>query len=183
MIKSVLYNGKCIRYDLQHKKVKNINIRIKPDGQVFVSANVYVSQDTIDKFIISKGDFILRAIDKFKSQDITPRIQYYDDESIREEILNKCESVYPYFEKRGVPFPQIRFRKMKSQWGNCHTKKKILTFSTNLMYTPTECIEYVVAHEFTHFLQPNHSSKFYNELEKVMPDWKNRRIMLKNIHI
>lgn len=183
MTKSVLYNGVSITYHLQYKKVKNINIRIKPDGQVYVSANSLVSQKRIDDFILSKGEFILKAIEKFKSKKSIPPTPFYDETEIKKVILNICDNIYPYFKKCGVPFPKIKFRKMKSQWGNCHTKKKILTFNLNLMYAPSECIEYVVVHEFAHFLQPNHSPKFYNELEKVIPDWKMRRKKLKDIYL
>ena len=95
--------------------------------------------------------------------------------------MNLCEKIYPYFESIGIKHPQIRFKKMVSQWGNCYHKRSILTFNINLMYAPPECIEYVVAHEFVHFLQPNHSERFYRELEKIMPDWKERRKKLKMI--
>ena len=74
-------------------------------------------------------------------------------------------------------------RKMVSQWGNCNSQKGILTFNINLMYAPPECVKYVAVHEFTHFLQPNHSDKFYKELSKVCPEWKNFRQKLKNIRI
>ena len=94
-----------------------------------------------------------------------------------------CREVYPYYEKKGVKYPQIKFRKMKSRWGSCHPTKGILTFNTNLIYAPIECVEYVVLHEFTHFLQANHSPKFYEELEQVCPDYKECRRMLKEIYI
>ena len=72
---------------------------------------------------------------------------------------------------------------MVSRWGSCNPTKGILTFNINLMYAPFECIEYVVLHEFTHFLQPNHSAKFYYELEKVFPNWRDCRKKLKEINI
>ena len=46
------------------------------------------------------------------------------------------------------------------------------------MFAPAECIEYVVLHEFAHFVHPNHSKDFYALVEKLMPDWKERREML-----
>ena len=72
---------------------------------------------------------------------------------------------------------------MVSQWGNCRAEKGILTFNTNLVYAPYECIDYVVLHEFTHFLQQNHSAQFYRELEKVCPDWKALKTRLKEINL
>lgn len=183
MDKIIFVNNKIIKYDLQYKKVKNINLRIKPDGSIHVSASKRVSQKVIDEFILSKADFILKALDKYANRTEKPRVQYFAEDEIRGFILELCEKIHPYFEKFGVQYPTIKFRRMVSQWGNCHSQKGVLTFNTNLMYAPIECIEYVIAHEFTHFLQPNHSSKFYDELAKIMPDWKTRRQKLKSISI
>lgn len=174
---------RTIKYDLQYKKVKNINLRIKPDGSIKVSANKRVPQKIIDDFIISKADFIGRALEKYKNIPATGQKQYFTEDEVKEQIHDLCNKAFPYYEKRGIKYPEIKFRKMVSRWGSCHFQKGILTFNTNLMYAPTECIEYVVWHEFTHFLQPNHSSKFYNELAKVYPNWKECRKKLKEISI
>lgn len=183
MIKEIFLNGTKIQYELQYKKVKNINLRIKPDGTVHVSANKRVSQKIIEDFVLSKAEFIQKALEKYENTRTQTQKHYFSEDEIRGVIINLCEKVYPHFEKRGIKYPQIKFRKMVSRWGSCHLAKGILTFNTNLMYAPTECIEYVVAHEFTHFLQANHSSKFYEELEKFCPDWKARRKRLKEILI
>ena len=181
MIKVINLNEKTIKYDLQYKKVKNINLRIKPDGSIHVSASIRVPQKVIDEFILSKADFILKALDKCANRLKETHVQYFTEDEIRDVILELCEKIYPYFENSGVKYPTIKFRRMVSQWGNCHSQKGILTFNTNLMYAPIECIEYVVAHEFTHFLESNHSSKFYDELAKIMPDWKVCRQNLKGV--
>ena len=183
MIREIEINNTKIRYDLQYKKVKNINLRIKPDGSINVSANSRVPQKAIDEFVMSKAEFIIRALDKYKNKSNEASKQIYSETEVKELILNLCEKVYPYFEKRGIKYPTIKFRSMISQWGNCRSEKGVLTFNTNLMYAPLECIEYVVHHEFTHFLQPNHSSKFYDELAMVCPNWKECRKQLKEISI
>ena len=183
MNREIILGDRTIKYDLQYKKVKNINLRIKPDGSINVSANKKVPQKVIDEFIISKADFILRALEKYKNMPVKEQKQYYTEDELKELILALCNNVYPYYEKQGIKHPEIKFRKMVSRWGSCHTKKGILTFSTNLMYAPAECIEYVVWHEFTHFLQPNHSTRFYDELAKVCPNWKECRKKLKEISI
>ena len=183
MNREIILGDRTIKYDLQYKKVKNINLRIKPDGSINVSANKKVPQKVIDDFIISKADFIGRALEKYKNIPATVQKQYFTEDEVKEQIHDLCNKAFPYYEKRGIKYPEIKFRKMVSRWGSCHTKKGILTFSTNLMYAPAECIEYVVWHEFTHFLQPNHSSKFYDELAKVYPNWKECRKKLKEISI
>ena len=183
MIREIELNNRTVIYDLEYKRVKNINLRIKPDGSISVSAHRIISQTIIDDFLISKSDFILRAIDKCENKQAREQKQYFSEDEVKNKIIRFCEEVYPYYEEKGIQFPEIKFRKMVSRWGSCHTQKRILTFNTNLMYAPTECIEYVVYHEFTHFLQGNHSSKFYKELEKVFPKWKECRSKLKEINI
>lgn len=179
-MKRIVLSGKEIEYSLERKSVKNINLRIKSDGKIFVSANRFVPVGKIEDFIISKSDFVLNALEKFSKAKKTPLTQYFDEKEIRVVITELCNKVYPYFEKKGIKYPVVKFRRMVSQWGNCRSREGVLTFNTNLMYAPLECIEYVVLHEFTHFIEPNHSASFYAELEKVCPDWKSRKKLLKN---
>ena len=178
MEKRVVFENKTITYELVYKKVKNINMRIKPGGKVTVSANRWVSGKAIDSFVLSKAKYILKAQEESNKKE---KKQYFTEEEIRPFILELCEKVYPYFAQKGVKYPEIKFRKMTSRWGSCNPSKKILTFNTNLMFAPPECIKYVVWHEFTPFLQANHSKYFYAELGKVCPDWKICRKKLKNV--
>lgn len=94
-----------------------------------------------------------------------------------------CESAYRTFSIKNLAFPEIKYRYMKTRWGSCHTKKKALTFNTALAKAPIECIEYVVFHEFSHFLHPDHSRAFYETLSAFMPDYKTRRKLLKDVII
>lgn len=181
--KVILKDGSEILYNLEIKKVKNINMRIKPDGTVNVSANRRVNKKVIDDFVISKSDFILNALEKYKTGVETAPKQYFTEVQLKDFILRFCEIVYPYYEKYGIKYPVIKFRKMTSRWGSCNCSKGILTFNTQLMYAPVQCVEYVIWHEFTHFIQPNHSKMFYYELEKVCHDWKMKRKILKDILI
>ena len=43
------------------------------------------------------------------------------------------------------------------------------------MMTPPRIIDYIVVHELCHFLQRNHSDVFWNEVDKVMPDYRERK--------
>ena len=96
----------------------------------------------------------------------------------RAEVENCCRKIFPYFEKMGVKWPQIKIRSMVSRWGSCHPTKGILTFARQLSEVPTSCLEYVVVHEFAHFIHPNHSPAFHQFLAEAMPDWKQRKALL-----
>ena len=231
MIKTINLNGREIRYNLERKNVKNINLRIKADQSINISASIRVSDGVIEEFLNAKTEYILRALDHYAEiAKYAPKPkQYVDGESFKilghdrrlrvvqgkcnaiendesyitltvknpadpelkkktmdrwmknyckEILLAVCENVYPKFQKYGVEFPELRFRNMVSRWGSCQPKRKILTFNIALIEAPLSCIEYVVTHEFTHFLQPNHSKKFYGQLAMFMPDWQERKKIL-----
>ena len=74
--------------------------------------------------------------------------------------------------------PKLRIRDMDTRWGSCLAKKGIITLNKRLLEVPRDCIEYVVIHEFCHFIHPNHSKKFYDFLTMLMPDWKARKKVL-----
>ena len=85
MIKRIKLLNKEIEYDLQIKSVKNINLRIKPDKTITVSANSRVPESKIERFILEKQEFILRALEKYgKMQKSLPKPkQYIDGETIK----------------------------------------------------------------------------------------------------
>ena len=183
MEKCIITQYGKITYELTFKKVKNINLRITPDGVVKVSANRFVPQKMIDDFLCEKAEFVFNALRKWEQTKAVSQSEYFSEDELGRLILEISENIFPYFEARGVTFPTIKFRKMVSRWGSCHPQKGVLTFNTNLKFAPKESIEYVIMHEFTHFLVQNHSSKFYEELEKICPSWKEWRRKWKDIHL
>lgn len=64
---------------------------------------------------------------------------------------------------------------MSSRWGSCIPGKQKVTFNSLLLEKPLESIEYVVVHEFSHFIHPDHSRAFYDFVARILPDWKNRK--------
>lgn len=61
MERSVLYNGKLIFYEYLRKKVKNINIHVRGDGRVWVSAAYYVPLKEVDRAVLRRAQWILDA--------------------------------------------------------------------------------------------------------------------------
>lgn len=96
-------------------------------------------------------------------------------EQCENEYKDVCNKIYGIFRKYGVSYPQIRIREMKSRWGSCQPKRGTITLNTRLIEAPRNCIEYVVLHEFCHFIHPNHSKKFYAFVQMLMPDWRERK--------
>lgn len=67
--------------------------------------------------------------------------------------------------------PSIRLMSMRTQWGNC-SPSGLLTLNPHLVKAPTICIDYVILHELCHLVEHNHSERFYQLLNQVMPDWE-----------
>lgn len=174
MKREVIYKGKNIEYILERKRVKNINLRVKPDLKVYVSANKRVSVKYIDSFVLKKADFILNAIDTFKNNTFSSEPKYSNEEFI-EYINSEFLRVYNLFKKYEIEKPVLKLRKMKSKWGSCNFVKGIITLNTNLIYCTKEQISYVIVHEFSHLLVHNHSKDFYNVVEIYVPDYKRIR--------
>ena len=59
MQKEIMLRGERVEYTLERKRVKNINLRIRPDGSIYVSAARGVPQPAIDRLILSNADYIL----------------------------------------------------------------------------------------------------------------------------
>jgi predicted metal-dependent hydrolase len=68
----------------------------------------------------------------------------------------------------------FELRTMQKRWGSCTKDGKIL-LNPLLVSAPKDCIDYVIVHELCHLRVHNHSARFYQLLETIMPDWKTRK--------
>ncbi len=222
----LVMDGVSLPYQLTRKKVKNINLRVKMDGTVSVSAHPNVSLEVIESFLKSKWNMIWdfkekaeKKIEKTEGTSIVyllgkalelqieqgelegvvvegnilrlitrkPEHAKRNERMLEEYYLRLCEKVfleiiqeiYPFFKSLGICFPTWDIKKWKSRWGVCIPSEKKIVLNRYLIHKDRRCIEYVVLHEFAHFLVPNHSKDFYQLVEKFMPDYKERRNLLK----
>ena len=91
------------------------------------------------------------------------------------EVLDR---LYPIIEKHGVAKPEICVKKMSTLWGSCSRKHGKVNLNYYLYKASVPCIEYVILHELSHFLYPNHDKDFYDFITIHMPDWQQRKKQL-----
>lgn len=77
-----------------------------------------------------------------------------------------------------------RYRKLKitnaqKRWGSCSARGN-LCFSWRLIMAPREIIDYVVVHELAHIERKDHSCKFWDGVQAILPDYRSRRKWLKD---
>ncbi|MBQ1477345.1 MAG: DUF45 domain-containing protein [Erysipelotrichaceae bacterium] len=68
--------------------------------------------------------------------------------------------------------PELKAKVLKSKWGVCYTRENRIAISSYLIHYPVKCLRYIILHEMTHFLVPNHSRRFYAIIQSHMPDYK-----------
>lgn len=73
-----------------------------------------------------------------------------------------------------------QIKQMKTEWGSCVPRKRLLIFNLELARVPLECLEFVVVHEFCHFLVDNHNKLFESLMTKRLPNWRSLRKQLNN---
>ena len=102
-------------------------------------------------------------------------IETFEIAETKKLVTALVDRYYPLFAARGVPYPKaIRVKVMKTRHGSCSADKGYLNFSSRLCEYPVAFAEYVVVHELCHFLEANHSDRFWREVARVLPDWEAR---------
>lgn len=79
-----------------------------------------------------------------------------------------------------IPYPDLKIRKMTTRWGVCNTKLKTVTLNLELIKRDTKYLDYVIVHELSHLIHPNHSSSFWNLVGENCPNYKRLRSEMKN---
>ena len=154
-----LYNGGDTFYVFgkPYKLVRNIGRK-----------KVVISEDTI--FFTYKDDSLdsIKALYKYFDTELLNKAKIYLDK-YRPLLLD-----YGYNEE-----PILNARLMSSKWGVCYTRNNKINISSYLIHYPYECLEYIMIHELTHFIIPNHSKRFYEIIANNMPDYKRANSLLK----
>lgn len=168
-----------IVYTLTRKKIRNLNLRIRRDGNVSVSAPLHMSSQFIEDFITNKADWILKNRRIMLSQPPAAPCRFTHEQCLQ-QFTQISDRIFPLFaELLDGQKPCLRVREMKTRWGVCHIKKRTITLNTRLAEKPLPAQEYVVLHEYVHFLHPNHQAPFHAEMLRLMPDYRERRKLLK----
>ena len=169
-----------IQYELVRKKVKQLHLRVRSNGTVMVSIPLTASLEQADRFVLQNAQWIRDTRVKNITKLNKDNADLPDKATALAYFTAMSDKVYPAFAGvLGGQKPTIKVRDMTSRWGVCYMKRRQITFALQLYNMPPAAQIYVVVHEYCHFLQPNHSPAFWAEVEKLLPDWKERRALLK----
>lgn len=169
--------------ELTRKRVKNINLRVRRNGTIAVSAPRSVSLTEIERFLASKRSWIEAARERQAVPEVDPFAHASSEqqrawkETVQAFVPALIEKWEPIL---GVEAGPLAFRNMKSRWGSCQPSTGRICINTRLALYPPECLEYVVIHELCHLRERGHGPKFYALLDAALPQWKQARDRLKH---
>ena len=172
-----------IEYNLIRSKRKTISIIVGRDGTVTVRAPLRIKQGDVDRFVISKTDWIEKKLKEvLEAKEEAESLDYLGPEEIG-MLKKQAEQYIPerveYYSKIvGVSYGKVSIRCQKRRWGSCSSKGD-LSFNCLLMLLPREVCDSVIVHELCHRKHMDHSAAFYLEVRRVMPEYDENTAVLK----
>lgn len=150
------------------------------EGRVVVRAPFRMSDKLVKEFVAKHRDWIERNIQKSKeNSDKFATLSDEDVKKLRDNARVFLTEKTKYFANiMGVKYGRITITGARTRFGSCNSKGDI-SYSYRVMLYPESAIEYVVVHELAHILEMNHSKRFYAIVERILPDYKERRWLLK----
>ena len=161
-------NSLKINKIIDNIKEKNINL----NNKLMYLGNSYDKKLINIKKIIFGKDYVFIGsafnLDKFYKNKA---------KIIFNERLDYCYKLF----NESIQYPSLKIRKMTSKWGVCNISKKIITLNLELIKLDIKYLDYVIIHELSHLIYPNHSKEFWSVVEKYCPCYKKYRKEMKNI--
>jgi len=173
MDKSKSYNSN-VDYEVIYRDVKYPRLEFKTGELILILPKNYQNHEEIiekhEKWINKKKNFIERSLIESKDKKLVER-------SFKEFKVLACYFAETISKELELEINKIYFRKMKTKWGSCSSKKN-LTLNTLLRYLPEDLVEYVIFHEIIHLIEKKHNERFwriisgkfknYQEMEKEL---------------
>jgi len=156
-LKEVLFLGKKYEVKINHDKLKRCKVLLSDD-----KINVTVPPPEQE---ITQENNIKSAIEKwykFQAKEIIPARIFHFSRII------------------GVVPKEIAIKTQKRLWGNCNYRTKKININWQIILAPIDVIDYVVVHELYHLLLPNHSLRFWQNVQKIIPGYKNTKKWLRD---
>lgn len=126
-----------------------------------------------------------------RHRKLVMRVRPGTDRKRREEILyswyrSRLRAVLPGLLDRwgalvGAKPHHVHIQRMKTKWGSCNPAKGSIRLNTELAKKPPECLEYILLHELVHLREPTHGLRFIDAMDRLMPQWRDRRDSLNRL--
>ena len=166
-------------YKVIYSARKTISLCIKDEGLV-VRAPFGTSEKRINDVISKHILWIEKHLEKREKRiEKESALSEGDVRALKKNAKKVLSTKTEYYASiMGLKYGRITITSAKTRFGSCSSKGNI-SFSYRLMLYPEAAIDYVVVHELAHLVEMNHSPAFYKVIESVLPDYKERKKLLK----
>lgn len=163
-------------------RMRNIRLRVEGDGTLVVSAPLSATMDEMRDAVERHAAWIERQRARLAESPMAQAAYAIDEDKRTWRVL--VEAAVPVLLEVwepiiGVRVKKLAFRNMKSRWGSCQPATGRVCINTRLALYPPRCLEYVVVHELVHMLEPSHNARFHELMDGFLPDWRERRRLLR----
>ena len=108
------------------------------------------------------------------------RKHYLQNKNAARKII--LESLDFFARLYGVKYRKVAIRNQRSKWGSC-SKARNLNFNYKVALLPKDQRDYVVVHELCHLIEFNHSKRFWAEVARTIPNYKELRKRVKSVDL
>ena len=120
------------------------------------------------------GDLYVWVRNSHKAERVQALLEGWYRRQAEQVFAERLAAMLPRFQHLSIQIPILKVRRMKARWGSCGTNG-VVTLNLKLIQVGTPLIDYVIVHELCHLVEHNHSKRYYALLDKMMPDWRERR--------
>ena len=168
-----------MEYDIVYSSRKTLALSIV-DCKLVVRAPYRFPKRKIQREVEKHKDWIEKHIvAQQRKLDLISSLSDDDIKKLKKEARKYLTEKTAYFaDLMGLKYGRISITSATKRFGSCNERGNIC-FSYRLMLYPEEAREYVVVHELAHLCEMNHSERFYKIIERVLPDYKARKRLLK----
>lgn len=169
-----------MQYSVKFSKRKSLQLVIDRQAQIIVRAPIGTSMKRVERFVREHEDWIAKHLELQKKR----MAQHPEPTEEEKQRLIRCAKEYlpkktmEYAAIMGVKPSGVKITSARTRFGSCSGKNSIC-YSWRLMQYPQAAVDYVVVHELAHILHKNHSREFYRTVERFLPDYRQRRALLK----
>ena len=180
--KGSMENSSMSEIEIQVKRSsrRTLSLQVTREGQVVVRCPLSTTKEQIQAFVDEHRQWIGESLEQVKrrlaSRPVMTPEQVWKAKSLARMTLSA--KVRYWAAKMGVTYGTISIRQQATRWGSCSSRGN-LNFNWTLILTPEPLQDYVVVHELAHRLEMNHSDRFWKIVGSQIPDYRERRNLLK----
>ena len=185
MKKEITLKDKKIKYTMKRsRRARRMRLAVYGGGDFVVTIPHRMGLAKAENFILQKAEWILKKIKIMGEKNPDgifirqSRKEYLKFKSVAYWLAkNKIKEFNKFYKFR---YNKITIRNQKTRWGSC-SEKGNLNYNYKITLLPEKYADYIIVHELCHLKELNHSHKFWNLVEKTIPDYKKRVKELRNL--